>query len=475
MHVGSIEALAASDASLTQPGPDIYFEGPEKKLEVFFSAMPTKDGFRRFPPSVWSDVLSDAHCSILHSLGNEAFDAYLLSESSLFVYSHKLILKTCGATTLLLVLPKVLALAQQLGCSLSHVHYSHFRFAHPSLQPYPHSSFAEEEGAVAKLLSGRIAAISSKVLGERGGADDATRWYALCADGLDALEGATPPVSPPSVPSPPAPSPAPLAAANATSVAGGARFASLADEPPVVEVAMEGLAPSVCALFVGASHAELTGRALAQAMTSASGIGALVPDATVDDWAFEPCGYSMNALRGEYYYTVHVTPEVGFSYASFETNDPSYANDASVAAILDVFQPASCTVTLTTHGAPEASAAGGAGSGVEAPSTYSVASAWETSRLSARVQVASASYVRVGALEDEAISSADSESTAPLDETGEAGEVDGCDEEERNGGAAAKRPCVKHAAATAEEAAGSAPTSDADEEVVVGAEGRVEL
>ena len=41
MHVGSIEALAASDASLTQPGPDIYFEGPEKKLEVFFSAMPS--------------------------------------------------------------------------------------------------------------------------------------------------------------------------------------------------------------------------------------------------------------------------------------------------------------------------------------------------------------------------------------------------------------------------------------------------
>merc|ERR1719502_493144 len=136
--------------------PDV-FEGPEKKLEVFFTESPDSVGFRSFEQAVWSDVLSDAHCSILHSLGNNAFDAYLLSESSLFVYPHKLILKTCGTTTLLLVLPKVLALAAKLGCALSHVHYSHFRFAHPQLQLYPHTSFAVEEQAVASLLRGHIA------------------------------------------------------------------------------------------------------------------------------------------------------------------------------------------------------------------------------------------------------------------------------------------------------------------------------
>ena len=140
------------------------FEGPEKKLEVFFTAPTDGVGFRRFPRAAWSDVLADARCSILHSMGNDAFDAYILSESSLFVYPYKLVLKTCGTTTLLLVLPKLLTLATRAGVAFAHLHYSHFRFAHPSLQPYPHSSFAEEEGAVAKLLSGRIAAISSKVL-----------------------------------------------------------------------------------------------------------------------------------------------------------------------------------------------------------------------------------------------------------------------------------------------------------------------
>ena len=67
--------------------------------------------------------------------GNAHFDAYLLSESSLFVYARKLILKTCGTTTLLLVLPKVLTLASQIGYALDNVHYSHFRYAFPQLQP----------------------------------------------------------------------------------------------------------------------------------------------------------------------------------------------------------------------------------------------------------------------------------------------------------------------------------------------------
>lgn len=32
------------------------------------------------------------------------------------------------------------------------------------------------------------------------------------------------------------------------------------------------------------------------------------------DYEFEPCGYSMNAIEGAAYSTVHVTPEEGFSY-----------------------------------------------------------------------------------------------------------------------------------------------------------------
>jgi S-adenosylmethionine decarboxylase len=51
-------------------------------------------------------------------------------------------------------------------------------------------------------------------------------------------------------------------------------------------------------------------------------LGKVYPDSLVDDYVFDPCGYSANGLLGSYYYTIHVTPEEHCSYASFETTIP---------------------------------------------------------------------------------------------------------------------------------------------------------
>ena len=56
----------------------------------------------------------------------------------------------------------------------------------------------------------------------------------------------------------------------------------------------------------------------AAATTMTSGIRALLPGAAIDDYVFEPCGYSMNGVDGTAFTTIHVTPEEGFSYASVE-------------------------------------------------------------------------------------------------------------------------------------------------------------
>ena len=53
-----------------------------------------------------------------------------------------------------------------------------------------------------------------------------------------------------------------------------------------------------------------------------SKLESIYPKAIVDDYVFDPCGYSANALLGQYYYTIHVTPESNCSYASFETTIP---------------------------------------------------------------------------------------------------------------------------------------------------------
>ena len=58
-------------------------------------------GLRDVTREEWTELCVAAACEILDVRSNEFFDAYLLSESSLFVYPVKLILKTCGTTTLL--------------------------------------------------------------------------------------------------------------------------------------------------------------------------------------------------------------------------------------------------------------------------------------------------------------------------------------------------------------------------------------
>lgn len=59
--------------------------------------------------------------------------------------------------------------------------------------------------------------------------------------------------------------------------------------------------------FISAKHA-----------TEASGISSLLNGSKIDDYVFEPCGYSMNGVEGSAFSTIHITPEEAFSYASLE-------------------------------------------------------------------------------------------------------------------------------------------------------------
>jgi len=46
----------------------------------------------------------------------------------------------------------------------------------------------------------------------------------------------------------------------------------------------------------------------------------VISDFTIDDFLFNPCGYSLNGICLDRYFTIHVTPQSNNSYVSFETN-----------------------------------------------------------------------------------------------------------------------------------------------------------
>ena len=164
---GSLAPLAPFDAEV--------FEGAEKKLEIYLDrSSGSPHGLRSFQTAVWADVIADAQATILHRQSNAEFDAYLLSESSLFVFSHRIVLKTCGTTTLLLVLPKLLRLAEAVGTSIEHLHYGHYRLKFPEQQAYPHQTFDQEHEYLERTLGG---VVTSHVLGP----SDGRCWYVLSA------------------------------------------------------------------------------------------------------------------------------------------------------------------------------------------------------------------------------------------------------------------------------------------------------
>jgi len=92
------------------------FEGPEKRLELDFRPNPERpEGLRGIDKELWQEMLNLAKCTIISHTKNEYFDAFVLSESSLFVYPTKVLLKTCGTTTLLKCIPKNIGYWNILG------------------------------------------------------------------------------------------------------------------------------------------------------------------------------------------------------------------------------------------------------------------------------------------------------------------------------------------------------------------------
>lgn len=124
--------LEATPAVLPNP----VFEGSEKRVEIDFnfSATSPANGLRALSRAQLDELMTLAACTIVSSRTNDHLDAYVLSESSLFVYPTKWVLKTCGTTKLLNAVPRLLEMAEELHMQPRRCKYSRASFLFPEQQ-----------------------------------------------------------------------------------------------------------------------------------------------------------------------------------------------------------------------------------------------------------------------------------------------------------------------------------------------------
>lgn len=276
-----------------------FFEGTEKLLEIWFTKSNSKctvdNDLRNIPRDVLDCILSLVNCKILSSTRTRDLDSYVLSESSLFINKQRLLIKTCGTTTLLnSVRPFIEAAFKICGFDeIEDVFYSRKRFMKPELQKYPHNSFEEEIEYLQELFDGGAAFALGRLNGEC--------WY---------LYTLNKPVS-----------------------------IDIPDQ--TLELIMTKLDPEVMKIFTKEVSSS------AEEATKKSGIDTIFPNALLDAYLFDPCGYSVNAILPKgHYFTIHITPEEACSYVSFETDAPTTDYPDLIQRVLELFKPGQFVLTF---------------------------------------------------------------------------------------------------------------------------------
>ncbi|CAK9180885.1 unnamed protein product [Ilex paraguariensis] len=293
------------------------FEGFEKRLELNFSGDDPVIGIglRQLDFESLEEVLHAVQCTVVSAVGNQYFDSYVLSESSLFVYPTKIIIKTCGTTQLLKsIRPLILLACDHLGLSLCGCRYTRGSFIFPKAQPYPHTSFREEVIFLEENLPSHVCYRKASVMPS---SSSHHLWHVFSASDESHM----------------------------------AVQHSPDDMLFTIEVCMTELDRVLARKFFRRLDDGKNGDTAGKEMTEITGINNINSNATICDFAFDPCGYSMNGIDGDRYSTIHVTPEDGFSYASFECVGYVYDDHDDIVEVLKkvvkVFRPATMSVSTT--------------------------------------------------------------------------------------------------------------------------------
>ena len=242
----------------------------------------------------WADVVASANAEIISTMSNDFCDAYLLSESCLFVWDDRFLMLTCGTTTLV---DAVILFTEKLGratiASASYQRKSEY------LSHLQTSCFTNDVLRLRKSLAGAAYRI---------GHLDTHHHYIFTADSIQS---------------------------------GG-----------VIQSNRELMMYHIKGAIADYLRSD---KQSCQGIRDILALERVFANFTFDDHLFDPCGYSINGLCGDKYMTIHITPQEESSYVSIETN--ANFKCCPFSALLNKLQPQSWDVigfngTITTDDFP---------------------------------------------------------------------------------------------------------------------------
>ncbi|MBB1274564.1 MULTISPECIES: hypothetical protein [Psychromonas] len=240
----------------------MFYEGTEKRLVINTKGLNLFD----FEDEFWIKLVAHCGAEVLSSIRNSQVKAYLLSESSLFVWKNKLILITCGNTQLVKA-----ALFIQQQFTKQHISTLIFQ-RHQALKPQlQRSNFKQDTLLLEKQFNGQNMHWRDGyqgdlfVFGEVSSGSIITQSIYML-HGLNSELAKTLQTNP----------------LDKQTILAALKI-RLLFEPPFKE-------------------------------------DPLRENLLIDHYSFSPKGYSLNAICGEDYITLHLTPEKMSTYLSIETS-----------------------------------------------------------------------------------------------------------------------------------------------------------
>jgi S-adenosylmethionine decarboxylase len=262
------------------------FEGPEKKLEIILFA--PQAGLRSNRDDQWNRVIEATRAAVISRVSTDHLDAYLLSESSLFVWEDRILMITCGKTTLIHAVPEILKIVKR--DRIAFVFYERKSFMFPHEQP---SNFEDDVAYLLKYFPGK-----SYRLGPAN-YDHIHVFYSSQTN--DALS-----------------------------------------RDATFQLLMHELDPAALEIFAPIN------RSTGDKIEKRSGLNRIYPQMLKHSHLFSPYGYSLNGIFNKNYFTIHVTPQPEGSYASFETNVIENDYFGLTSEVISIFKPEKFSLILTT-------------------------------------------------------------------------------------------------------------------------------